>query len=313
MSPNNTTNDEIELRDLVAALWQGKWWIIASGFIAAVLSVIIALSLPNVYRAEITAAPSDEAQGGGLSGIAGQMGGLASLAGVNLGGSQVDKATIAVEVLRSRRFIGDFIERHDIKVPLMASEEWKQSTDTLVLNSELYDAERGEWVRDVEPPKTPEPTQWEATKQFLNNHLFVERDQQTGILRVAVEHHSPKLAAQWVTWLMADLNDYMRQRDVSEAEASIQYLENELESTRLASMQEVFAQLIEQQLQTMMLANVREEYMFSTVDPAMVPEDRAKPSRALIAIAGTLLGGVLGITIALVRYFWRNSNVSATP
>lgn len=311
MSPTDTQKDEIELRDLVAALWQGRWWIIACGVIAAVLSVVIALSLPNVYRAEITAAPSEEAQGGGLSGIAGQMGGLASLAGVSLGGSQVDKATIAIEVLRSRRFIGDFIERHDIKIPLMASEEWKQSTDTLVLNSELYDAERKEWVRDVEPPGTPEPTQWEATKQFLNNHLFVEQDQQTGILRVAVEHHSPKLAAQWVSWLMADLNDYMRQRDVSEAEASIQYLEDELKSTRLASMQEVFAQLIEQQLQTMMLANVREEYMFSTVDPAMVPEDRAKPSRALIAIAGTLLGGVLGITIALVRYFWRNSNASA--
>jgi uncharacterized protein involved in exopolysaccharide biosynthesis len=309
MPPTHTASDEIDLREFFAALWQGKWWVIGSSFIAAVLAVTLALSLPDVYRAQITATPSENAQSGGL-GLSGQMGGLASLAGVNLGGSKVDKSTIAIEILRSRKFIGDFISRHNLKVPLMASSGWVFSTNTLILDPSIYDATQNKWLRVVESPRTPEPTEWETTKKFLNEHLFIDEDQQSGILRISIEHYSPFLAAQWVSLLLQDLNDYMRQRDVSEAQASIQYLENQMATTNLSSMQEVFANIIEQQLQTLMLANVRDEYIFSTIDPATVPEERAKPSRALIAIAGTLLGSILGITIALVIYFWRNSRHS---
>jgi uncharacterized protein involved in exopolysaccharide biosynthesis len=266
--------------------------------------------LPDVYRAELTATPSENAQSGGLGALSGQMGGLASLAGVNLGGSKVDKSAIAIEILRSRKFVGDFINRHELKVPLMASTGWDLSTNKLILDPSIYDSTQKKWVRDGEFPRTPEPTEWETTKQFLNEHLFIDEDQRSGMLRVSIEHYSPSLAAEWARILLEDLNDYMRQRDVSEAQASIEYLKNQMEMTNFSSMQEVLANIIEQQLQTLMLANVRDEYIFSTIDPATVPEERAKPSRALIAIAGTLLGGILGITVALVIYFWRKSRHS---
>ena len=42
-----------------------------------------------------------------------------------------------------------------------------------------------------------------------------------------------------------------------------------------------------------MLSQVREEYTFKTIDPAVIPEDKSKPKRALICVLGTLLEGYL--------------------
>jgi len=292
-------DDEIDLRELFGIIWQGKWWIIAITFVFAIGSVIYALSLPNIYKAEATLAPTEEASGGGLASMAGQLGGLASLAGVNLGKSGTDKTTMAIEVLKSRAFLTDFVKKYDILPDLMAVESWSPSKG-LAHNKEVYNSETKEWVRDVEPPKQPEPTSWEYVKTF-REQMTVNRDQETGLVNVTVNHQSPEIAKQWVEWLVTEVNNHMRQRDIEEARRSLEYLNNELQDTSLSNMQQVFYQLIEKQTQTIMLANVRPEYIFQTLDPAVVPEQKAKPSRALICIIGTFLGGFLSVGFVLIR------------
>ena len=68
----------------------------------------------------------------------------------------------------------------------------------------------------------------------------------------------------------------------------------------------VFAQLIEELTKTIMLANVSKDYVFDITDPPVVPELKSKPSRALICVLGTLLGGMLGIVWVLVRHYARS-------
>lgn len=296
--------DEIDLRELFGIIWQGKWWIIAITFVFAVGSVIYSLSLPNIYKSEATLAPSEEASGGGLSQMAGQLGGLASLAGVNLGKQGADKTTIAIEILQSRAFIKNFVEKYDILPELMAVEEWNRSTG-LLYNKEVYSPESKEWVREVEPPKEPEPSSWEYVKVFKDNIISVSRDDTKGLVTLAVNHQSPEVAEQWVTWLINEINDHMRQRDIQEAQRSLEYLDEEIGKTSLSNMQQVFYQLIEKQTQTIMLANVRPEYIFQILDPPVVPEQKAKPSRSLICIIGMFLGGFVSVGFVLVRNIFR--------
>ncbi len=101
---------------------------------------------------------------------------------------------------------------------------------------------------------------------------------------------------------MADLNEAMKLRDQADATRNIAYLKAQLEKTLVADMQKVFYQLIEEQTKTLMLTEVNQEYVFKTLDPAVVAEEKAKPKRALIAVLGTLLGGMLGVMIVLVRH-----------
>ena len=57
-----------------------------------------------------------------------------------------------------------------------------------------------------------------------------------------------------------------------------------------------------------MLAQVRPEYVFKTIDPAVVPEKKSKPQRALICVLGTLLGGMFAVVIVLLRHYTRSDS-----
>ena len=76
-------DDEIDLRELFATLWRGKWIIILVTTVFAVVGVFYALSQPNIYQSSVLLAPAQDEGGAGVSG---QLGGLASLAGISLGG-----------------------------------------------------------------------------------------------------------------------------------------------------------------------------------------------------------------------------------
>ena len=121
----------------------------------------------------------------------------------------------------------------------------------------------------------------------------------------SVKSLSPLAAQQWGQWLVEDINEHMRQQDVAEAEARIDYLENKLTDTNIAGMQQVFYQLIESETRTVMLANAQREYVFKTIDPAVVPQEKSEPKRALIAILAIMLGGMLGIFIVFLRSFFK--------
>lgn len=299
--------DDVSIIEIWQVIWRKKWLIIATTFIFAAVSVVTALSLPNIYRAEITVTQSEESKTGGLSGLASQLGGLGAIAGLNLSSQQSDKGAVALEILTSRAFLANFIQKYDILPEVMAAKEWNPVSRELSYDQDLYNPDTQQWVREVEPPKTPKPSLWEAVNTFREDILVVEEDTDTGFATIAVFHPSAELATHWATSLLIELNEYMRVRDVSEAERSINYLEDKLQSTKLTTMQDVFSELIERQLQTMMLANARDEYVFETLDPAVIPEDKAKPNRPLICIVLTLLGGILSTLWVLSRHYLRQS------
>uniref|UniRef100_UPI004047FC75 GNVR domain-containing protein n=1 Tax=Rheinheimera sp. TaxID=1869214 RepID=UPI004047FC75 len=165
-----------------------------------------------------------------------------------------------------------------------------------------YDINTKQWVREVKPPFQPKPSLLEVHEDLLK--LFaISQDKTTGMVKISVEHYSPYLAKTWVEQLVKAINDEMRQRELSEAQRSIAYLNSQIDQTSIADVRTMLYSLIEEQTKTVMLANVRDEYVFKTVDPAVVAEKKAKPKRALIVILAVMLGSLLSMMFVLVRYF----------
>ena len=302
-------DDEIDLRELFATLWRGKWIIIAFTVVFAAAGVAYALYKPNIYRASVLLAPAQD--DGGAGRLSGQLGGLASLAGISLGsGGSGNQTVMAKEVLQSRAFLTDFIHRHNLSIPLMAIEGWNLTSEKWVINREAYNPDTGEWLTndEGEPLK---PTDWDMVKQFRENHLSVSTNEETGMVTVSVKSLSPSAAKDWAEKLVHDINEHMREEDVKEAEASIAYLEGKLSETNIAGMQQVFYQLIESETRTVMLANAQDEYVFKTVDPAVVPQEKSEPKRALICVIATMLGGMLGVFTVFVVSFIRSGKEEA--
>jgi capsule polysaccharide export protein KpsE/RkpR len=151
-----------------------------------------------------------------------------------------------------------------------------------------------------------EPTNWDLVKKFKQSHLSVSENQDNGMVTVSVKSLSPVAAKQWTEWLVKDINEHMRAQDIEDAEASINYLEAKLDETNIAGMQQVFYQLIESETRTVMLANAQQEYVFKTVDPAVVPQEKSEPKRVLIAVVVTMVGGMLSVFIVFVRAMLRS-------
>ncbi|QYJ85018.1 LPS O-antigen length regulator [Shewanella mesophila] len=291
---------EIDIKDLLTSLWRQKFLIIIITTIFAVTSVLFALSLPNLYKAEVLLAPAlEDSQ---MSGALNQLGGIAAMAGINVGGKLgASRVDLALETLKSRKFTQHFIDKRNILIPLMAMERWDALSGEVVIKSDLYDESSHKWIRPVAEGKSVIPTAWEAYKEF---ELIVdyERLKMGGFIKLSVESQSPYLAQQWADWLVDDLNQWIKKGDIKEFTANITYINEKINSTQVAEMQKVFYQLVEEQTKRLMLAEVQEEYVFKVIDPAVVPEEKDSPRRAIICILGTFIGGFLALLIALIRH-----------
>ena len=285
--------DEIDLRELFGLLWAGRVLIVGVTAAAAVVSVVVALVMTEIYRAEATLVPAGKEQ---ASGSLAQFGGAAALLGVSLPGGGDSQVTNALATLRSRDFIIRFIRENDVRVPLFAGKEGDASTT----EPSIYDQDTGTWLAD-------EPTDLEAYRAF-NSIFNVSENNSSGLVTVAIEWHDPVLAARWVNALVKKINQEVKQKDQAEANSAIAYLSQQLESTQLVEMQRVFYDLIESQTRISMLTDVREEYVFQVVDPAVVPDEKIAPRRSLIAVLGTMLGAMLALVVVLVRHYVFSAN-----
>jgi LPS O-antigen subunit length determinant protein (WzzB/FepE family) len=300
-------DDEIDLRELFSVLWTGKIKIIAITAMFAVASVIYALSVPNQYKATALLAPA-QSDGGGLSGALGQLGGLASLAGVSLGGGESGEAQIAQEIMKSWSYIEGFIADNNIAVEVYAAEGWDKSSNTLSIDDDIYDTTQQSWlIEDDDTGELRPPTSWELFEGF-EEKLSVSEDKKSGLVSVSIEYYSPQIAKQWVDMYVESINRFMQQRQVDKVTRNINYLQEQIEKTAIAEMQEVFYTIIEEQTKNKMLAEASPDYVFVAVGPSMVPELKSQPKRALICILGTLLGGMLSVLLVLIMHYAKKSD-----
>ena len=295
---------ETDLRELLETLWAGKIKIIVITAIFAIASVTYSLSVSNEYRATTTLVAAQQ-ESGGLSGALGQLGGLASLAGVNLDGGETSEARVAQEIMQSWSFIEGFIKSNNLAVELLAAESWDKASNKLRIDKDIYDSESKKWVSDEEwVSEDGSPSSWTLFKAF-SKRLVLSEDKITGLLTVTIEYYSPHLAKQWLDLYVTAINSHMQKRQVSKVNNNIEYLQAQIEKTSIAKMQEVFYIIIEEQIKKKMLAEASPDYAFVAVSPSMVPEERSKPQRALICILGTLLGGMLSVLLVLSMHYVR--------
>ena len=304
--PQEHYDDEIDLRELFGVLWAGKIKIIAITAVFAIASVIYSLSVPNQYKATALLAPA-QSDGGGLSGALGQLGGLASLAGVSLGGGEGGEAQIAQEIMKSWSFIEGFIADNDLAVEVFAAEGWNKGSNMLQINDGVYDTQNNQWLIENESGVVGPPNSWSLFQAF-SGRLAVSEDKKLGLVSVSIEYYSPQIAKQWVDMYVEAVNRFMQQRQVDKVTKNITYLQEQIEKTSIAEMQEVFYTIIEEQTKNKMLAEASPEYVFVAVSPSMVPEEKSQPKRALICVLGTLLGGMLSVLLVLIMHYARKSD-----
>ncbi|MCF2917986.1 Wzz/FepE/Etk N-terminal domain-containing protein [Pseudoalteromonas sp. ACER1] len=292
--------------DLLEAIWQGKWVITICAIAFLLLAVVYAVLQPNIYKSTSLLTPSQSNSGSALGNMSSQLGGLAALAGVELGGSEQDQASLAVQILKSREFVSYFIKKYDLLVPIMAAEGWSLETNELLYDSEIYNVNEDKWLREPSGLVGAKPSLQEAYEVFMEKYFYISLDKENGSYTISVEHYSPYIAKEWVELLNYEINEVMRERAKQESKENLNYLNSQLDKTRVVEMRNTFYELIKEQTRSLMLAEVQKDYVFKVIDPPVVPEKKVKPSRALLAIAGLILGLTIGLMIVFISFVIKN-------
>lgn len=245
---------------------------------STLVALIAAFLITPVYRAEALLAPVSQEKSGGLSALAGQFGDLAAVAGLNLGDKK-DKTAENIAALKSRALSTTFIAQQGLK-PALFARSW--------------DAEKKKW-KDADDV----PTDWEAFTIFDKDIRLVSVDRKTGLVTLTIDWKDPAQAAAWANSLVKHVNNRLRADTIDETEKSIGFLEKQLAQTSSVEVQQAIYRLIEAETKNKMIASTREEYAFKAVDPAVPPEKRYRPRRALMVLVGLILGLIIAVGTAL--------------
>jgi uncharacterized protein involved in exopolysaccharide biosynthesis len=208
----------------------------------------------------------------GAASLASQFGGLASLAGLNLAAGDMDNEAKAV--LKSRNLVDEFIRRNEL-------------------------------VSEILPEGAEQSTLWFAVRQFQDTILNIREDPTEGIMTVAIEWTDPVTAARWANDFVALANERIRSRALQDSTRNIEYLNKQIERTTVVEVQRAIYNLIESETKNLMLANVRAEYAFRIVDPAVPPEVRSSPRRKLLVLSGLAVGLFAGVFLAFALHLLR--------
>ena len=287
--------DEIDIKEIFTVLWDKKFFIFFLVSLFTFGSIIYALTAPKIWVSDtVIALSSKEGQGRSSSNALG----MATMAGLAVsGGTGVDKkAQLVMTSIHSRDFIKHIMSLPNTLPELMATESYDESEQTSNFNSSIYNIENNEWVQG-KPPFYLIQTEYNNAVSSFYDPLG------TGFIYISVKHRSPVFAQKFLNLLILEINNLLRAQDLFEAEASLEYLYDQLNKVTQSEVLESITQLIENQLRTKMIANIRDDYAIYAVDTPHLPELRFSPQRTKIVFFGIIMGLIVSIITVLGRHY----------
>ena len=270
---------DIGLLDLFNIIRENFILITMLTFLSGVISIFVALTATEVWKAEVILVLQDADDGeGSLASLARSYGAISQITGINI--PESPKKGIALAILKSRLFSEEFFREYEL-LPYLFSDSW--------------DDEKKNWKGS--PPSK------RLIHQKMKDMLGVSEDRATGILTISIKDNDPQMAAKIANDIVYFINLTVRSSAIKESELKIQYLNNELSKTTNAGSRQMLYGLIGQETRGIMLANTKEDYVFKTIDPATVPELRNYPKRTSMVMTGTIIGGFLSFLLVFLYQF----------
>ena len=299
MKENNT--DQIDFRAIFNVIIEKKFFIVIFTSFFSISVLVYSILIPNIYESRAILAPSSLNEN--LASQLSSFSSLAGLAGVSLPAGDASKDQEAVERMKSYEFFSDFIYPN-IKVEnLIAIKKWLPQSNEIIYKDDTFDSKNNKWVREVSYPKMQVPTRQEAFREFIK-HINISVDKKTSFVTISIKHKSGVIAERWLSMIIKNINESMRQEDIEISSNSILYLESKAQSTKIQSLKDAISNLLESQMKTLMFASSNEDYIFKIIDSPIIPEQKISPQRSLICIFGFLIGLILSIAIVLFQKYF---------
>jgi len=295
---------QFDIFKIIEILKNKRIIIILITFIGTLLGLMISLNLPNTYISKAVLVPSSQSK---TSNVTSQLSGFASLAGVSLPADETNRTDNAIEIIKSFNFFEKYIYENNFFYYLMAADGWDKKTNTLTIDSSMYDQKTKKWISKSANNIDGRPSTQEAHQVFLDN-LSISKRKATSIVEISIKHFSPNVAKTFLDQLLIDINETIRESDIQDSIRRLKFLEEEIQKTQLSEVKEQLASLIQTQVQTIMLAKQNPEYVFKVLSTPISPEIKSGPQRAMIIILCFLLSNILSMIFVIAHHIIKNAS-----
>jgi uncharacterized protein involved in exopolysaccharide biosynthesis len=191
----NVVDDEINLLDYLIVLAKRKKLILQITLGAAIITAVISLIMPPIYKAETKILPPQQSGSSMAAQMLSQLGGLAGLAGGAAGIKTTDELYIGM--LKARPVLDNIIDRFKLM--------------------QVYKTKSRESARNA-----------------LSGMLKVKSDKKSGIIAIGIEHKDPKMAADLANAFVEELRNFNKGLAVTEASQRRLFFEEQLNDVKMS-------------------------------------------------------------------------------
>ncbi|MDA9757484.1 Wzz/FepE/Etk N-terminal domain-containing protein [Pseudomonadota bacterium] len=274
-------------------------------------SIIYSLSLPNKYTSStLVTFPKDESS---FSSQLSDFASLGSLAGINLPeDDSLRNFKEAIQVMNSKSFIYDFLDKKDYLKLVMAAESWSPKNNKYAYNKKIFDPDSGKWTRKVGPPMAKKPSPTEVSKKFHKDFFDSNFSLKDESLMLSFSFFSPYDAQEILEQLVVELDNNLRNKRVYEIDKKIEYIYTKIEEEEIESVRNFFSKELESELVKRIIAVNKTYFIFKILDKPSLQLKKSEPSRSLIVIFSTLCGFIFSSIVVLMISISRRSSEKIT-
>ena len=307
MQENQNYDDEIDLRELFSVLWRGKYFIIIFTMISLAAGSLYLRNLSSKYSVSILLAPVQEEQS---TPNFGNLGGLASLAGISLpSGNASDFAKY--EIMLKTQEISTLVFKEKNLIQALFSDEWfsdewdenqqifrapKKSKKTLIKN----------YVKELltgQPPKEyTEPSSARLT-EFIDKKIRINLDKKTQYLNLSAENSNPELVTKLLISMIKNTDELFKKKFIKQANDAVQFYQIKISKARSQEHREILATLIAKEERKLLLATREGPFVAEILTGPNTSLYPTSPKASHILALSMLLGSFLSCGLLLIRHF----------
>jgi hypothetical protein len=238
--------DEIDLKDIILPIWKARKQILTTAIIFAIFGGIIGFLTPATYTASSTFLPQTSEAGGGLSG---SLGGLASLAGINLstgavGGGEIAPSLYATVLASSpfqKRILDSKISVNGDLITYRNYLENQPSSGLSILKkytiglpgtilSHFFETKPSVASVSDSTGLVPLPDKEYGLRNSLAGKILINIDKKEGFVSLSVIERDPLIAAQVAIVTEEVLQDWIIEHKIKNAKSQYDFIEKQFES-----------------------------------------------------------------------------------
>ena len=229
---------EIDLMEYVRKLWNARKLLLKIISISMIIGIIIILSIPQKYTAEVTLSP-ESGKGGSSSGLSG-MAAMLGIGNINMGGdANALNISMTSDIISSTPFILELLDtqvktldgKMDTTIVAYLETEsvpWWSMLKSLPSKAiggimSLFSSEEEKEKEVINPFQLTRKQKGQVGA--IKNIIMAESDKKTGMTKISVTLQDPLVAATMVDTVLVKLQKYITNYKTSKAQEDCKYWE----------------------------------------------------------------------------------------